>query len=403
VSRAPAFQHAGFRVYWAGLLVSQIGTWMQTVSLGWLVFRLTGSALALGVVTVITALPAGLLVLVGGVLADRFSRRSIILAAQTLAMTQALILTVLTWLGVVQLWHVIGLAIAYSLASVLDEGARHAILADLVPAADVANASDGIMSARVIARVAGSASAGIVLAQFGEAACFGLNSLSYGVMIAAVALLRLSGQSPASRPDKRKGDGMIAQVAEAARFAVGPAGVAIVVALVALNNFFLMALVPMLPAFVGQVLGKGGPEVGWLNAAFGVGALAGAGLVAASNVRGSRAPAFGLVTLVAPLLGVLFSALRWLPASAAVLAALGACVVGQTTLGNGLLQAHSPPEMRGRLMSLNALFIYGATRVGAVVLGAGVEWLGFSRALLAGALVCLVASAPGVYRLQLRR
>jgi predicted MFS family arabinose efflux permease len=191
-------------------------------------------------------------------------------------------------------------------------------------------------------------------------------------------------------------------VAEAARYAAGPSRAGHVIGLVAIDNFFLLALVPLLPAFVGDVLRGGSLELGWLNAAFGAGALAGAALIVALGGRMRRRAAFSLATLAAPAAAAAFAATRWAPLAAAALAGLGALVIGQTTLGNGLLQAGAPEAMRSRIMSLNALFTYGATRLGALALGAAVEWLGFSPVVVAGALLCLAASAPGLVALRAR-
>jgi MFS family permease len=375
---------------------------MQTVALGWLVFRLTGSALMLGTVTLLSALPAGPMVLWGGVLADRFPRRTIIAVAQTLAMAQAVALAVLTALGTIRIWHVVVLSLVYGLASVLDEGARQSIIAELVLPADLVNASDLVVTARMIARATGPALGGLVLAGAGEAACFALNGLSFAAMIAvALAVRPLPG---AALPELERGRATSVRgaVAEAARYALGPSRAGQVIGLVSINNFFLLALVPLLPAFVGEVLKAGSLELGWLNAAFGTGALVGAALIVMLGGRMQRRGAFSLATLAAPMAAAAFAATRWMPASAAVLAGLGALVIGQTTLGNGLLQAGTPEAMRSRIMSFNALFTYGATRLGALVLGAAVEWLGFSQMVVAGALVCLVVSAPGLYSLRAR-
>src|SRR6266581_1944009 len=204
--RLAALRHRDFRLFWAGQLISQIGTWMQSVAQAWLVLEITQSPLQLGVVSALQFTPILLLSPVGGALSDRFAKKRVLLISQLAMKLQALVLAVLVWSGHVQFWHVAVLAAIYGLGRALDIPARQAYVTDLVGRPDLANAvalNSVVMNG---ARIVGPAVAGLLISGFGVAMAFLLNGASFVVVLAALLATRTPGDpDPAGRLGIRAG------------------------------------------------------------------------------------------------------------------------------------------------------------------------------------------------------
>ena len=186
-----ALSHRNFRLFFFGQGLSLIGTWLQQVAMSWLTYRLSGSALLLGVVTFCQYIAVLLLAPIAGVLADRIDRRRALLITKSVMLVQALALTVLTATGKVEVWHVAALALVLGCASAFDIPLRHAMIARLV--GDRSHLPNAIALNSLLincARVVGPAIAGILIAAVGEAICFGLNALSFGAVLYALAQMR---------------------------------------------------------------------------------------------------------------------------------------------------------------------------------------------------------------------
>src|SRR5215467_316729 len=188
-----ALRHRDFRLFWIGQLISQIGTWMQSVAQAWLVLELTKSPLQLGFVSALQFTPVLLLSPVGGVLSDRFAKRRVLLISQTAMQLQAFVLAALVWSGRVQYWHVAVLALIYGLGRAIDIPARQAYITDLVGRADLANAVALNSVVFNCARVIGPAVAGLLIARFGVALAFFLNGWSFVAVLAALVATRTPG------------------------------------------------------------------------------------------------------------------------------------------------------------------------------------------------------------------
>src|SRR5947209_473114 len=194
--RLGALRHRDFRLFWIGQLISQIGTWMQSVAQAWLVLELTHSPLQLGIVSALQFTPVLLFSPVGGVLSDRFAKRKVLLVSQTAMQLQAFVLAALVWSGRIQYWHVAVLAAIYGLGRAIDIPARHSYVTDLVGRSDLANAvalNSVIMNG---ARIVGPAVAGLLIAAFGVALAFFLNGVSFVAVLVALVAIRTEG-----RPD----------------------------------------------------------------------------------------------------------------------------------------------------------------------------------------------------------
>ncbi len=373
------------RLFFAGQAVSLAGTWMQSVAQSWLVWRLTRSSEMLGLVGFLGQAPVFLFGVWAGSLADRHPRRRVVLATQTNAIFQAVLLAVLTLTGAVRPWHVLVLSAMLGMTYAFEIPARQALLADLA-GDDMPNAIALNSSIVNAARVAGPALAGMVVASAGEGFAFALNAASFLGTYWALLVIRPPPQPPAA-------GGGRAHVLEGLAYAGRTAHVRALLALLAVSSFFAMPYQTLLPVLSSEVLGGGPRLYGVLLASAGVGALTGAvGLLLRKGLRGlGRRVAIG-ATLLA--LGLLVLALsRSAALSAAALAVSGFGFITQMAGTMTLLQGLAPKEMRGRVMGLFSMLFVGVTPFGALAAGLAASRVGAPRTLAAGAAVVLVASA----------
>src|SRR5215469_9407575 len=359
-----ALQHRNFQLFFGGQLISLIGTWMDTVAEAWLVYRLTGSSLLLGTVAFAGQIPVFLLAPIGGMVADRLNRRSIVVATQTASMILAGILAALTISGRVKVWEVVLLAALMGVVNAFDIPARQAFLVEMVGREDLMNAIALNSSMFNGARVIGPAIAGILVASIGEGWCFFANSVSYIAVIAGLALMRVQERRrPASASH-------FEHIIEGFRFARGTGPIRAVLLLLGIVSLVGMPYSVLMPIFADTILHGGARGLGILMGSTGVGALLAAlALAAKSGLRGLGR----WIALAAGGFGVsitLFSLSRNFWLSAALLVPVGFCMMLETSSSNTLLQAMVPDELRGRVMSLYSMMFMGMAPFGAFFGGA---------------------------------
>jgi MFS family permease len=387
-ARRGALRHRDFQLFWSGQLVSQIGTWMQSVGQAWLVLELTRSPFQLGLVTALQFTPILLLSPVGGALSDRFPKRRIILATQATMMAQALALATLVWSGHVQYWHVAVLATIYGLGRAADIPARQAYVTDLVGKADLPNAV--ALNSVVFngARIVGPAVAGLLIARFGVAVAFLLNGVSFVAVLAALVAIRTDGPpDPAGRLGIRQG------LVGALTYTAGTPLVAFTLGMLVVVSLLVLNFNVVVPLIARDVLNEGAHGFGLLMSALGAGAVTGAtGLALFRRGR----PSFSSLATSAAILGAGTSALALVGQfgiTAALLAALGCCQIFFTTGCNTTLQLVTPDALRGRMMGLYALALAGMTPLGSLLIGTVAEHLGVRVACAVGGGSGLVAVA----------
>ncbi|MEW5986336.1 MAG: MFS transporter [Chloroflexota bacterium] len=379
-----ALRHRNFRLFWASDVISSTGTWMQTVALGWLVYRLTDSPLMLGVINVVALVPVVPFSLLAGVMSDRFPRRPLILISESLTMIQVFVLALLTWLNVVQVWHVIVLTFGLALVAAMEQPARLAFVKDTVGRNDLTNAVALNASARNASRVVGPALAGVLIAWLGEALCFFLNGLSYLPVIGAVVAIRLPAARQTKEPLSAAG-GLLDGFTYIRRTPV----IRALMSIVAISSFFTLPYVALMPVFADDVLGVGAQGLGYLTAAVGIGAAVGA--LGVANIRmetQERWLAWGGLAASVLLIGFCLS--RSYFASLVLIFLVAAGNIVRQALSNSLLQLRSDEAYHGRVMSVFNLLFVGMTRLGALAAGALAEYLGAPLAVGLGAAVSLV-------------
>ncbi len=367
---------------------------MQTVAESWLVYRLTGSSALLGMSAAASQIPVFVFAPIGGATADRVNRHRIIVATQTVSMLLPLTLSVLTLTGLVRVWHVFVLAGCLGVVNAFDIPARQAFLMDMVGREDLMNAIALNSSMFNGARVVGPAIAGLLVAAVGEGWCFLLNAISYVAVIAGLLLMA----RPAPRVVGARGS-PLRDIVDGFRFAGGTAPVRALLLLVAAVSFAGLPYSVLMPVFARDVLHGGARSLGFLMGAAGLGALAGALIVASrSGVNGlGRWVAVAAATFGVALM--LFSLSRTFWLSMFLLVFVGGGVMMQLTASNTLLQAMSPDALRGRVIAVYSMMFMGMAPLGSLGAGWLAERVGAPATVAIGGLGCVVAGAVFASRL----
>jgi MFS family permease len=359
-----ALRHRNFRLFFGGQFVSLIGTWMQSVAQGWLVLKLTNSALMLGVVSFAGYLPVLLVTLFAGVIVDHADRRRLIVTTQVLLMLSAFILTALTWAGVVRVEYVIILAAINGLVTAFDMPARQTFVVEMVGREDLPNAI--ALNSMIFngARVVGPAVAGVLISVIGIAGCFFLNGLSYIAVIWSLLEMEL-----VARELPRIGSAMFTRLREGFDYIWHHRASFYLLLLIAINAGFGMQYSVLIPVFARDVLHGGPRAYGFLLAAQGVGALLGAYVLASCRTpRGLRQNLiFGLFGSAAGIFIFGFSSLMWLSLLAQML--IGAGLLNYMATSNTMLQLFVSDELRGRVMSMYTLSFIGLAPIGSLEVG----------------------------------
>lgn len=388
-----------YRLFATGQVVSLSGTWAQRIAQDWLVLQIAPNpGLALGITTGLQFLPMLLFGLYGGVLADRYDKRTLLVWAQAAMGVLALVLGVLDLSGAVQLWHVYALAFLLGLASVVDTPVRQAFVSEIVGPAEMPNAVSLNSATFNLSRIVGPAIAGIAINSVGTGWVFLGNAVSYVAVLAGLLAMRPGELQRTSRVVRGKG-----QLREGLAYVRSRPDLLVPIALVFMVGTFGLNFQITLALVAKQVYERGAGSFALLTSMLAVGSLLGA-LQSARRVGPPRtrvllgsALAFGLLEVVAGL-----------APSYAVLAVLlvptGAAVLTFTTTANSLVQLGSSPEVRGRVMALYVLVFLGGTPIGAPVIGAVAQAAGPRSSLLVGGLVCAVSAVVGaVYLTRSRR
>jgi MFS family permease len=384
-----ALHYRDFRVLWFGAFTSTIGTWMQKVAQNWLVLTITGSSSAffLGLDSFLGELPILLFTLVGGVIADRYDRRRLLLMSQYIQMTAAFTLAGLVYFDRVRIWHVLTLSVITGLAQAFGGPAHQSLLPSLVSKEDVPNAVAFNSIQFNLARVIGPLLAGAALAAFGMAACFGLNGVSFLAVIAAILSLRIR-HAPPTGPSRLREEfhGGLTFVRER------PALIGLAVlgfATTFLGNPFMT----FLPLFAQDVFHGTVSLYTKLLACASAGAVTGALFVAWRGRFPHMGRAALLMQLAYAILILLFAITRVLWLNAVILFLAGICMVTVTSMLMSLVQLTVTNEMRGRVMSIYMVAFRGGMPLGSLVGG----WIA-SRAsapavlMINGVLMSLVAA-----------
>jgi MFS family permease len=382
-----SLRHRNFALFFAGQLVSLVGTWMQTVAQAWLIYRLTGSAALLGTIGFASQVPVFLLSAIGGALADRHNRHRILICTQSAAMVLAAVLAGLTLSGQIQVWQVAILAASLGLVNAFDIPARQSFLVELVGREDLQNAIALNSSMFNSARLVGPAVAGILVGAVGEGWCFLLNAISFLAVIGGLLAMRLEKRLVASQQGS-----VFTQAAEGLSYVARTAPIRALLLLVALMSFMGMPYSVLMPIFADRILGGGPEALGALMGAAGVGALCGAlALAARKGLRGlgqwiaACSAIFGVALVV-------FALSTSFILSLIALAVVGFAMMTQMGASNTLLQSMVPEQLRGRAMAAYSMMFMGVAPFGSLAAGLAAEQMGARAVVIGGGVCCLVGA-----------
>jgi len=389
-----ALRYRNFQLFFGGQLISLVGTWMQSVAQSWLVYRLTGSSLLLGVVGFASQIPIFLMSPIGGTVADRHNRHRVVVATQTASMLLAFLLAFLTLSHRLTVWEIIVLASLLGVVNAFDIPARQAFLVEMVGREDLMNAIALNSSMFNGARIVGPAIAGILVASIGEGWCFFANAVSFIAVIVGLLMMKIT-----PREIDRHAP-MITHIAEGFRYARRTAPVRALLLLVGLVSLVGMPFTVLMPIFADQILHGGARGLGLLMGATGIGALLGALVLASrTGVRGlGRIAAFSAAGFGVTL--VVFSFSKNFYFSLAVLVPVGFTMMTQMAAVNTLIQSMVPDRLRGRMMSLYSMMFIGMAPVGALFGGAVANWLGAPWAVAIGGMASFAAACLFYTQLQ---
>jgi MFS family permease len=390
-----SLKYYNFRLFFGGQSISLIGTWMQRIAMPWLVYDISHSVILLGVVGFAGQIPTFLLASFGGVITDRWNRYHILIVTQILAMIQALLMALLFYTGVLQVWHIIILSIFLGCINAIDTPVRQSFLIEMVEnKEDLPNAIALNSSMANGARLLGPSIAGVLIALIGEGACFLINGLSYIVVI--ISLLNMKIIPRKINPVHKH---IFREMKEGFSYTFGFPPLKYVILLLALISLWGMPYTVLMPVFT-KIIFHGGPHVfGFLMGAAGLGALLGAIYLA------SRKTILGLEKLI-PFSSALFgggliafsmSRLLWLSLILIAIAGLGMML--QMASSNTIIQTVADDNMRGRVMSFYTMAFMGMTPFGSLLAGSFAKAFGAPITLEIGGIVCIAGAIYFAYKL----
>lgn len=375
-----------FRLYFGGQVISVSGTWMQRVAQSWLVLELTGSGAAVGGVTAFQFLPILLVAPMGGLIADRMDKRKVLYVSQSLAGLIALTLGLLVLTDRVELWMVFALALALGVVGSFDNPARTAFVMEMVGRSRLTNAV-GLNSVLVnSARIVGPAVGGLLIVTVGIGICFIINAFSYLALIGALLLMR-EQEIERSAPEPRRAG----QLREALGYVWGEPVLRVPLVMMGVVGLFVYEFEVILPLFARFTFGGNADTFGTMFAAMGLGAVVGGFYTATRGERPARALIWMAYAVAGAVTATALMPTLWM--ALLTLVVVGATTTAFLTLGNAVMQLHSVPEMRGRVMALRAAAVLGSRPLGAPIVGWIGERFGPRYGLALGAVAALAVAA----------
>lgn len=394
-----ALKHYNYRLWFSGQVVSLVGTWMQSTAQGYLIYQLTGSPVYLGLVGFVGGLPAWLFTLFGGVIADRISRRNLMVITQTAMLVLAFILAALTFTNVVQPWHIIVLAFLLGVANAFDAPARVAFVTELVSREDMTNAIALNSTMFNIATVVGPSVAGLTYAAFGPAWCFTLNGISFIAVIVALLFMRIK---PIVQPSHRAT--VMTDLKEGLRYVFSHSLILSLIGSVGLVSIFGIGMLTLLPAWATDILHGNVTTNGLLVSARGFGSLVSALMLAYLGSRKYSGKLWTVGAFIMPVMLFIFAWIRWLPLSLVTLIGVGWSFMMIMNNSNAMMQSQVPDHLRGRVMSVYTLIFFGAMPLGSLFAGTFAQKFGEPLTVMLGATVLMaLAIAAWIFLPGIRR
>ena len=381
-----AFRSVNFTLYFFGRGVSQFGTWMQRTAVLWVVYSITHSAFILGVTVMAEQFPSFLLSILGGVAADRYDRYKIIKICQVASMLQSVLLAALVYTGHEPIWAILVLSVLLGVINAFDVPARQSMIHEVVSdEADLPNALSLTTATANLAQLLGPAISGIILNSFGAAVCFLLNAASFGAVIISILLMKL----PVYQPKKSKKN-VIAEFGEGFSYLKNNPNIGIMVIMLAIISLLVLPYNTVMPVFAKVIFKGNATTFGYINSCIGVGAVTGT-IFLASRKPGTRLKRMLFISTIITGIGLIcFSQIKIFPVAMFFLALTGLGSMAQYTISNITAQSESAPQMRGRVVGILLMAIFGMLPLGSLLVGAVSEHIGAPATVLGQGIIAIV-------------
>ena len=390
-----SLKYSNFRLYFGGQSISLIGTWIQRVALPWLVYELTGSVVLLGIVGFASQIPSFLLTSFAGVIIDRQNRYRILMITQVLSMIQALLLAILFYSGLIEIWHIIALSVFLGCINAFDMPVRQSFLIEMVDRKEDLGNAIALNSTMVNgARLIGPSVAGLLIATSGEGICFLINGVSYLLVIASLLRMKIT-----PRKITRKDTNVLSELKEGFAYTFGFAPISAVILLLGLVSLMGMSYSVLLPVFAREILQGGSHTFGFLMGASGLGALTGALYLA---TRKSVLEIGRIIPFSAILFGIgliAFSMSRSLMLSLPLMMLAGLGMMLQMASTNTIIQTIVDDDKRGRVMSFYTMAFMGTAPFGSLLAGWLAKGIGAPSTLVIGGISCIAGAIVFAWKL----
>jgi len=389
-----ALKYRNYRLYFGGQGISLIGTWMQQVAMSWLVYRLTHSAMLLGVVGFFSQIPHLFISPFAGVFVDRWNRHRILIITQILSTLQAAVIAVLVLSNKIAVWHIIPLGLFLGAVNAVDAPTRQSFIVHMVDKKDLGNAIALNSAMFNGARLFGPTLAGIIIAAAGEGICFLINAISFLAVIWALYLMKM----PAFKSEAHKTH-VFKRMKEGFLYAYGSPTIRAILVQVSFMSLIGMSYVVLMPIFARDVLHGGPRTLGFLVAGVGIGALTGALFLASRKDVIGLLKMIGVASLVFSGALVVFSFSRWFLISLGIMVFMGFGMMAQMVSCNTVIQTIVDDKKRGRIMSFYTMSFMGISPFGSLLMGGIASRLGAPFAILIGGLCCMLVALLYIRRL----
>jgi len=380
-----SLKYPNYRLWFIGQLVSLVGSWAQSAALGYLIYQLTKSPAYLGYVSFASGLPTWIFTLYAGAIADRVSRRTLLVITQSAMMVVATILAVLTFTNLIQVWQILILSFLMGVCNAFDAPARQAFVLEMIEREDMTNAIALNSTMFNLAVVVGPALGGLIYAWVGPGWCFSINAISFIAVIVALLLMNLKPFIPI-KTDKST----FSDVRDGLKYVLNHPSVKMLITNLFFITIFGLGIATLIPAWTVEVLGGGAATNGFLMAARGFGSLIGALMIASLGRIRFHGKIWSISSLLLPITMIIFAYMRLLIPSMLAMAAMGFTFMMIVNLSNSMVQIRIADEMRGRVMGVFTFFFFGAMPLGSLISGWSADIIGEPLTVIISAMILLV-------------
>ncbi len=381
-----AFKSPNYRLYFAGQSVSLIGTWMQKTAVSWVIYSLTHSKFMLGLTMFATMFPSFLFSFAGGVVSDRYNRYKVLLLTQIVSMVQALLLTALIFFRHYTVWEILGLSVLLGIVNAFDVPARQALVIDMVGnKRDLPNALALNSSMVNLSRLIGPGIAGIVIEKFGNDVCFGLNTLSFLAVIISLLFMRLPRYVPNAQTKNAFG-----QLKEGLQYIRKRPDIEFILGMLALISLFVLPFSTLIPVYAKDIFHGTASTFGIIDSVIGLGAFSGAIFLASLRPGTNLSKILAVNTFIFGFGLLVFSHIPYYSLALVFVAIAAFGMMSQVTISNTLIQTTVDPAMRGRVICVYAMVLFGTQAVGGLLIGFVSQNLGVKNTMLAEGFIALL-------------